>query len=589
MSHFIHFYKSPVPLIFQAHRKNCLVYTNLRNRRMRLLAQLNQREKELRNRDFRVGHEKVTRAVDDIRTFVVDNHDEIIENIDDVIRTLRDAQTDLRSGGGTAGANNTTNNQNHVSGSNASSNSNTQTGSTASSYTHGGNQAQYSDGQGLQEKTVTITMADKPFEYRESFRDEFVATVYNAALRSYTMGDWYSTLKRRIYDEERYRRRFKVTHPESPAISYELLCGQLQVLDLVTVYPTTDVTLTDLQCSICIMWTLYSTVSHATLNLNVTFEEVFEQVPVMLEVLETEIKRENGNNTLFGTYSFHDNEDIVFYNPPKDTRYAPRTFDNNILVRILYRLRCIQNMPNDHLGAAAQANLGMGWDEDKLFRVCRKLLIGIVNDSPIFMHKQYYLRCGCTCISALLYVKSFLDSMSVFVSADRKFSLNTFLANANTYVDTGDYRGRNIKNFAFLWKNYVIPLYKDKPTVTFSGIFPGAVLWAVYYSVSNNWLGPGHVQKPHPNARTVKLQLIRNQPLYNYLSAQYRVPRHPLDVLKAHDRALFYFEYGIHLLLNQPINFITHRNNLKRQFNVNDIYELCYFFVLGFVPLELIF
>nr|ADK70794.1 DNA packaging protein 2 [Elephant endotheliotropic herpesvirus 1A]QOE74715.1 DNA packaging protein 2 [Elephant endotheliotropic herpesvirus 1A] len=577
MSRFMHFYKSPVPLVLQAHKKNCLVYTNLRTRRLRLLAQLNQREKELKNQDFRVGHEKVINTIDEIRTFLVDNHDDIIESIDGVIRTLKDIRPNEQ------GSSNTTTGHNVTGTPTQSVASGTGTGTGT-----GGTSSVAPDANMVADKTVTITMADKPFEYRDSFRDEFIATMYNATLRSYTMGDWYSKLKQKIYDEERYRRRFKVTHPESPAISYELVCGQVQILDLVTVYPTTDIVITDIQSAICILWTLYNGILNTTLDLSVTFEEVFEKVPGMLDVLEAEIKKENGNTTLFGTYSFADNEDIVFYNPPKDKRYSPRTFENNVIVRLLYRLRCIQNMPNDPLGAAAQSNLGIGWDEDRLFRVCRKLLTGIVQDVPIFLHKQYYLRSGCTCISALLYVKCFLDSTSVFSPSDRKFSLDTFLPNANTYVDASDYRGRNIKNFSFLWKKYVTQLYKDRPSITFSGIFPGAVLFSIAYSVSNNWLGPGHVQRPHPNARTVKLQLLHNQPLYSYLWVQHRVPRHPLEVLKAHDRALFYFEYGIHLLLNQPISFTTHRNTLKRQFNVTDVYELCYFFVLGFVPVELI-
>ncbi|UVZ34384.1 DNA packaging protein 2 [Elephant endotheliotropic herpesvirus 3B] len=570
MQRFINFYKPPVPLIFPAHRMNSLKYRNLRTSRLRLLAHLRQRERELRNRDLQAGHERVTKAVDEIRTFVVDNHDELIESIDDVVKELRGnqfLQQDGDGGGGGGGP---------PSGSPGGNN-------------HNSNQQQQASGtqQPDAEKTVSITMADRPFEYRDNFRDEFVHTIYNSSLRSYSLGDFYWLLKKRVCDEDRYRRRFKATHPESPAISYELVTGQLQVLDLVTVYPTTDVTLTDVQCAICILWTVYSTVLHTTLDLNVTFDEVFAKVPLMLDLLESELKKDNGTNGLFGDYAYADAEDVTFYNPPKDARYPARTFDKNVLVRLLHRLRCIQNMPNDYVGAAASANLGTGWEEDRLYRVCRKLLQHVTDDVPPFVHKQYYLRCGCTCVAALLYVKCLIDSMSVFAAADRKFALSAFLPTAGTYVES-DYRGRNIKNFAYIWKNYVTPVYKDRPEVSFSGLFPGAALFAISHAVANNWLGPGHSKKPHPGARTIKLQLLRNDPLYNYLATYYQVPRNPLEVLKAHDRALFYFEYGIYLLLNQPITFITHKNTLKRLFNVHDAYELCYFFVIGFIPLEFI-
>lgn len=437
----------------------------------------------------------------------------------------------------------------------------------------------------LNKKAVKITQIDPILEYLDNFRSEFINTLYqDTVLKILSYGEWWYSIKKKVYDEERFRRKFRLQDIQSPVISRELLSSTVQILELVTVNPTVNVNFTDIQCAVCILCALKQALSPNSVIK--TFEEELLNVPMLLQLLLTEIYTYNKSENVYGNYMFNDNPNIKLYTPERNKKYTNGTFDTNTLIKILYRAEALRRLPGDLISLEAEASLPITLQPDFLFRVTAQLLGPFPHRVPIFVQEQYYLRAGLLAIASLLYMSQILDSETVFAADQKKFDISIFL-HTESKASEPAFEARNIKNFKFLWENYVVPTYKENSAVTTSSLFPGLVLLGIHAGILNNWVEPGHVASRNKKG-AVSLHFSRKQPVLTYLLVHNTAPRRPVDTLIAHDEALFCFEYGINTLLNQNLLKINTMKICKRWFNVENIYELCYFFVLGFLPVEVI-
>lgn len=551
-----------MPLYFPAHTKNALRYLNPRPKRMRLTQLLMLRKEKLLSDEILKNRRALKKRMEELKTNIENTHEDLIQDIELVKKDLIDNRVQAKA------AHN-----------------------DATEPTEPDEQTLDLESTGLDlpidtvTSTVKIVNTDPAFAFQDSFRREFLTTLYTESSKIYTFGEWYFRLKRMFYDEDRYRRKFKIQNNDTPNISFELLQGILDTVELVTVNPATGAVLTDLQSAMCIMWAFYTTVRP---DVEIPpLAEAIRTVPLILTLLIREIRNSNQGFNLMGAYGFND-KNLVFYTPQKQ-RYDVNTFKDNSILQILYRVNAIQHLPSDFIGANMRANLDVDLNEDWLFRVTTTLLRNSnIKKIPIFSHEQYYLRAGLYTVAALIFIQQILDSESMFnVDSHRRFDISLFTHDRAPTYEVNYVPGDNIKNFEYLWEKYVIPTYlRDPSNTTVSTLFPGVVLLGIHVSELNGWLGPGHVIKHQSNVVSLKSDKIR--PLYNYLLLHHGTPRQIIETLKTHDQALFYFENGINILLNKPLMKEYVFKLTQRHFNAGDIYELCYFFVLGFLPLEFI-
>lgn len=133
---------------------------------------------------------------------------------------------------------------------------------------------------------------------------------------------------------------------------------------------------------------------------------------------------------------------------------------------------------------------------------------------------------------------------------------------------------------------YIGPWYARDPAVTLSQLFPGLALLAVTESVRSGW-DPSRREDSAgggDGGGAVLMQLSKSNPVADYMFAQSSKQYGDLRRLEVHDALLFHYEHGLGRLLS--VTLPRHRVSTlgSSLFNVNDIYELLYFLVLGFLP-----
>ncbi|AEV80614.1 DNA packaging tegument protein UL25 [Cercopithecine betaherpesvirus 5] len=450
-----------------------------------------------------------------------------------------------------------------------------------------------------QEKGVLffgITKNDPFIRFHTDFRGELINTMFeNASTWTFTFGVWYYRLKRSLYTQPRWKKAFRLAQMENFSISQELLIGAINALENVTVYPTYDCVLSDIEAAVCLL-AAYGQHHWDGRGLPDSIQGVLTELPHLLHKLSDEVSREiatwDGAATV-NYYAYRDPPDLKYYMPLSSGRhYSPGTFDQHVLVRVLYRRQVIQHLPGYEAQTATmvQERLSGQMRDDSLSLWCKRLLTSKVGrDVPVFVHEQQYLRSGITCLTALLLIWKVANSESVFAPRSGKFTLADILGHdvlPRSTSDDGSYGyGNRVRNFEFLLEHYIIPWYTRDPTVTISQLFPGVMLLAITESVRSGW-DPSRRgdSQMGDSGGTVLMQISKVNPVADFMFAQSSKQYGELKRLELHDALLFHCEHGLGRLLSVALP--RHRVFAlgSSLFNVNDIYEWLYFSVLGFLP-----
>ncbi|AEV80773.1 DNA packaging tegument protein UL25 [Aotine betaherpesvirus 1] len=442
---------------------------------------------------------------------------------------------------------------------------------------------------------VAIAQNDPAICFHRDFRGELINTMFeNSSTWNFSFGVWYYRLKRSLYTHPRWKRVYHLMQMESFSISQELLIATVGALENVTVYPAYDCALSDLEAAACLL-AAYGHQVWEGRDAPDSVVGVLQNLPYILGKLSEDVNREVTNwkdpaTTNF--FAYRDSPDMRYYVPMSNgRRYATGTFSRHVLARILSQRNVIQRLMDQDAQASATAQervLGQVTDESTLTMWTRKLLSHrLGREVPIFLHEQQYLRSGLTCIETLLLLWKIVNAESVFSSRQRKFSLIDIIGNdlgAPKATSEAGYTGTNIRNFEFLIEHYVIPWYRWDPMVTVSQLFPGIVLLAITESVRSGWDPTQRDEVKSTDNGAITVQMTKVNPIADFMFAQTSKQYTTLKRLELHDTLLFHYENGLGKVLS--VSLPRHRVFClgSSLFNVNDIYECLYFFVLGFLP-----
>ncbi|AAM00716.1 DNA packaging tegument protein UL25 [Panine betaherpesvirus 2] len=456
-----------------------------------------------------------------------------------------------------------------------------------------------------------ITQNDPFIRFHTDFRGELVSTMFeNASTWTFSFGIWYYRLKRGLYTQPRWKRVYHLAQMENFSISQELLLGVVNALESVTVYPAYDCVLSDLEAAMCLL----AAYGHALWDGRDPPDSVagvMAELPQLLPRLADDVSREIAawEGPVTGNYyAYRDPPEMRYYMPLSGGRhYHPGTFDRHVLVRLFHKRAVLQHLPGYEAQTAAvvQERLSGQVRDDVLSLWTRRLLAAKMGrEVPVFVHEQQYLRSGLTCITGLLLLWKIANSDSVFAPRSGKFTLSDLLGQDAGGLPGGraggeeeGYGGRRgrVRNFEFLVQYYLTPWYARDQTLTFSQLFPGLALMAVTESVRSGW-DPSRRDDHQREEDAVGLglggngggallmQLSRVNPVAEYMFAQSSKQYGDLRRLEVHDALLFHYEHGLGRL--SSVALPRHRVSIlgSSLFNVNDIYELLYFLVLGFLP-----
>ncbi|ADD10449.1 pyruvoyl decarboxylase-like protein [Murid betaherpesvirus 1] len=623
MSRLKTFHDVPCIVAFEAHRENVLVFPREKLARLR-------DESALRLRQYAddLGHDARLRrrAGEDLESLGKELRNECERfrgRIDQAEQLLSGPMSDILGGGegtevaGTAGDggsvdNASQKNKRKKAGGGASASSCSATGD--------GGGSGVGDDDDSRQQCLWVTPNDPPISYSTDFRGELVETIFNVSQAwTFSFGSWYYRLKRWLYNQPRWRRVYRLTQIESLSVSQELLMGVLNAVEQVTVYPGHDTVVSDLEVAACLL-AAYQAALDPRAAVPTTVEGVLRDSGRVLRALSDDIaaeiaRRPSGGNA----FAYKDPPGLRFYAPVQQgRRYAAGTFDENALVAVLLRRGAIAQVPGGATGVAAAASGGPGSSaaaavasrevmsrlsgavsDDVLalwtLRLFGKRLSGVV---PNLLQEQHYLRSGLTAVLCLLFLWKLLNSESVFSGRAGKFSLRDVFPDlcggrdAPPPVEREEgFAGGCVKNFEFMMERYVVPWYSRDPAVTVSQLWPGLVLLLYCESHRSGW---DLSRRPFEHATAdgvssaagvLHVQASRFNPLVDYmLLQQTAAPDKDVDRLAAHDFALFHCENGIGRLLS--ITLPKHRVlTLGQQFfNLQNVYDSMYFFVLGFLP-----
>ncbi|AKI20666.1 DNA packaging tegument protein UL25 [Human betaherpesvirus 5] len=452
-----------------------------------------------------------------------------------------------------------------------------------------------------------ITQNDPFIRFHTDFRGEVVNTMFeNASTWTFSFGIWYYRLKRGLYTQPRWKRVYHLVQMDNFSISQELLLGVVNALENVTVYPTYDCVLSDLEAAACLL-AAYGHALWEGRDPPDSVMAVLGELPQLLPRLADDVSREiaawegpvaAGNNY----YAYRDSPDLRYYMPLSGGRhYHPGTFDRHVLVRLFHKRGVLQHLPGygTITEELVQERLSGQVRDDVLSLWSRRLLVGkLGRDVPVFVHEQQYLRSGLTCLAGLLLLWKVTNADSVFAPRTGKFTLADLLGSdavaggglpgGRAGGEEEGYGGRHgrVRNFEFLVQYYIGPWYARDPAVTLSQLFPGLALLAVTESVRSGW-DPSRREDSAgggDGGGAVLMQLSKSNPVADYMFAQSSKQYGDLRRLEVHDALLFHYEHGLGRLLS--VTLPRHRVSTlgSSLFNVNDIYELLYFLVLGFLP-----
>ncbi|AFX83392.1 E77 [Murid betaherpesvirus 8] len=442
---------------------------------------------------------------------------------------------------------------------------------------------------------VWIVACDPPISFSEDFRGELVDTLFNVSQTwTFSFGSWYYRLKRWLYNQPRWRRVYRLTQIESLSVSQELLMGVLNATEQITVYPGHDAVLSDLEVAVCIM-AAYQTALDPLSDMSASVEGVLRGCSRILRSMVDDLSAEVSVG-VENAFSYRDPSGMRFYTPMSQGRkYAAGTFDENAIVSVLFRKGALSHLPGsskvvskdvmDRLSGVAHDDFLTLW----ALRLFGKRLGTVV---PVITAEQHYLRSGITALLCLILLWKVLNSESVFSGRQGKFSLKDVFPDAfgenkcASEIEEG-FCGADIKNFEFMIERYVLPWYSRNPSVTISQLWPGLILLAYSESHRSGWDISRKVSDATESGVSAALhvQISKANPLVEYMMLQSNAaPDKDVERLAAHDYALFHCENGIGRLLS--VTLPKHRVLVlgTQLFNLQTVYDVIYFFVLGFLP-----
>nr|WGL40836.1 DNA packaging tegument protein UL25 [Psittacid alphaherpesvirus 6] len=215
---------------------------------------------------------------------------------------------------------------------------------------------------------------------------------------------------------------------------------------------------------------------------------------------------------------------------------------------------------------------------------------------PLFlMVDQTLLRCALDTVTALLLLRRLLWNTNVY--GDRtanSFQLGSIMptggASENT-VDVGVGLPREAvksdgRNFAFLLRNYVSPLYANDRTLEITQLFPGLAIICLEAAVGGLAAQPRgtrrrvlDVSAARGNANLLKLIALEleNRGKTNVVSVR--------EVIETHDSVAMQYEKGLSAAMTQlRAREAFFGSGKAAAFNVSTDYDLHYFMCLAYVP-----
>lgn len=435
---------------------------------------------------------------------------------------------------------------------------------------------------------IGIAPNDPPISFVDDFRGEFVDTLFNETQSwTFSFGSWYYRLKRFLFVQGRWKRLYRISQIENLSVSQELLMGVINALERVTVYPSHDCVVSDLEAAVCLLAAYHAAVRPAD-ETPMTVVEILRSSSKMLKVLSDDLSNEFGSRVGTNLFSFNDPADMTFYAPVQGgRRYANKTFDRHVLVDVLFRRGVIQKLPGysrcservveERLSGSARDDLLSIWS--------RRVLGGRLLEVPVFVYEQHYLRSGLVALEALIFLWKVLNSESVFSPRNSRFSLrDVFPTETSVSVETG-FSGHGAKNFEYVVEQYVIPWYERDQGVTVSRLWPGLVLLAVTESSRSGWDVSQRDVSAGERDGGVQVQSTKSHPVAEYMFSQASpASENGAERLRAHDAVLFHYENGLGRLLSVPLPKHRVLSLGAQLFNVADVYDCLYFFALGFLP-----
>lgn len=450
---------------------------------------------------------------------------------------------------------------------------------------------------------LSIAACDPPIAFEHDFRGELIDTVFGrAGAWTFSLGAWYYKLKRWLYVHPQWKKAYRISQVDSLSISRELLVAVVGAIENVTVYPTFDCVISDLEAGLCLLAAYRGSVAESSSEVEYgDFDSVIADLPRILRALaddlSNEIRSRGSTAPTANLYGFRDPPNLRYYIPVQNGRhYAPGTFDEHVLAGMFVRrgvvLRlgghggCVDAVVNERVTGQARG--------DPLLLWTRRFLHRRLGDAvPVLVHEQQYLRSGLTTVCALLLLWKVLNAESVFGSRRGNFRLTDVLGDdyPRESETEDDFVSGSVKNFEFLFERYVRPWYARDAAVTVSQLFPGLVLLCCADSVRSGWdlksrSVPGGSRDG--TGAVIAVQSSRSDPVIEYMLSQLPGHRDDMRRLEAHDAVLFHFENGLGRMLS--LHLPRHRLMALAGslFGVADAYEVLYFTVFGFLPTAMV-
>lgn len=447
-----------------------------------------------------------------------------------------------------------------------------------------------------------ISPSDPSIRFHVDFRGELIATIFGTAQTwSYSFGPWYYKLKRWLFFNPQWRRVYRLSQVDNPAISQELLMGVINAVEGVTVYPTFDCAMTDLEAAACLLAAYHATLEDANMPSYGGVEEVLLNLPRILRSLNEDLgARDAGGHvgaiSARNRFSYRDANDMRFFVPMVNGRhYANGTFNDHAVLNALLRRKAIAKLPGYGYSVAeatAEERVSGQPRDDPLFRWTRRVLAKkLGREVPVLVQEQQYLRSGLDAVVALMLLWKVLNSESVFGPRKGKFALSDLLGDQvekPEEVHENDFATGHVKNFEYVLENYVIKWYERDNNVTLSQLFPGLVLVSVLDSVKSGWdpnkREDGKAKDASVPVEAVAVQGAKVDPVAEYMFTQSSPQQDSAKRLEAHDTLQFHYENGLGRLLSVALPRHRFSALAASLFNALDIYEILYFVAFGFLP-----
>ncbi|AAK57122.1 T77 [Tupaiid betaherpesvirus 1] len=569
------YYRVPV---YEGHAGNRLRVSGEQLKRLRDLGFLELRRYRLRLRRDRLMRRYVGEELRDLEVVAVEGLRELRERVHDVERSLAGGEVPVDGDGDPRDE-------------------------AASPRPPGGDSPR--DGADRSEEPAAafgVAANDPEITFTRDFRGELIETMFGSAqMWTFSFGAWYYRVKRLLFAQPQWKRVYRIAQVEQLSLSKELLLGVVNAVEKITVYPTYDCVMSDVEAAACLLAAYESTLDDGRPEPQ-TVEEVLGRLPHLLRRLADDIAAEVARSPperAGGYFPYRDRADLKFYVPVHAGRhYAAGTFDEHALVDLLFRRGVLVRLPGRHSPLTEMNERLSGQAAgDRLFVWTRRLLRRrLPGDVPLLVHEQQYLRSGLTAIEAFLVLWKVVNAESVFASRKGTFRLADVLTDLALEEpplpppEEAGYVGDRVKNFEYLLEHYVVRWYGRDETVTVSQLFPGLALLLVAESVRSGW-DPQRRQDvtaaaaaAHEAKNLVAVRPGRSDPVVEYMLTQSATRQSDLERLEAHDRLLFHYEHGLDRLLSVALPRHRVLALASSLFNVSDVYECLYFLVLGFLP-----